>query len=355
MPQSPEDFMCKDRLAPSKWLLPLMLLLSACGDAPQDGQSGDVPSSSTDAPSSNAARRSIEPEKTTGLAENDGAATTGFPADMIVIRANGPSGSDYPIGRSLTSGTLLDLVAGDRLVLLGTGGTRTLAGPGTFLSGGADFPSGAAQNTSLLYAAALLQADGQSAAAATRRVIAPPDVANAVQQLPHGPGLWAYTLGTSGNHCLPNLGDFVVSTRPSPTERTITITPQSSGAARSMALVANASRVGRYGPQMTNGARYRIGFDGGNGASIRIVQIVVDRSNPAALASTLARAGCIVQLDRLLARLSGVAPIAPPAVAAPRIPVPERPTIIRPRPEVIMPVLPTEAAPPPPAPVTILP
>lgn len=53
-------------------------------------------------------------------------------AQSMVVRSTGPSASKYPAGAKLKSADKLTLVAGDKVVLMQAGKTRTLSGPGTF-------------------------------------------------------------------------------------------------------------------------------------------------------------------------------------------------------------------------------
>ncbi len=53
-------------------------------------------------------------------------------AQSMVVRSTGPSASKYPTGAKLKSSDKLTLVAGDKIVLMQAGKTRTLSGPGTF-------------------------------------------------------------------------------------------------------------------------------------------------------------------------------------------------------------------------------
>ncbi|SBV33818.1 conserved exported protein of unknown function [uncultured Sphingopyxis sp.] len=53
-------------------------------------------------------------------------------AQSMVVRSTGPSAAKYPTGARLKSTDKLTLVAGDRIVLMQSGKTRTLSGPGTF-------------------------------------------------------------------------------------------------------------------------------------------------------------------------------------------------------------------------------
>ncbi len=57
-------------------------------------------------------------------------------AQSMVVRSTGPSASKYPTGAKLKASDRLTLVAGDRVVLMQSGKTRTLSGPGTFSATG---------------------------------------------------------------------------------------------------------------------------------------------------------------------------------------------------------------------------
>lgn len=57
-------------------------------------------------------------------------------AQSMVVRSTGPSAAKYPTGAKLKSGDKLTLVAGDKVVLMQAGKTRTLSGPGTFGASG---------------------------------------------------------------------------------------------------------------------------------------------------------------------------------------------------------------------------
>jgi len=53
-------------------------------------------------------------------------------AQSMVVRSTGPSAGKYPTGARLKSTDRLTLVAGDKVVLMQSGKTRTLSGPGSF-------------------------------------------------------------------------------------------------------------------------------------------------------------------------------------------------------------------------------
>jgi hypothetical protein len=57
-------------------------------------------------------------------------------ADILILRADGPSARSFPPGRRLSDNARIVLKAKDELILLdGHGHTRTLRGPGTFIAG----------------------------------------------------------------------------------------------------------------------------------------------------------------------------------------------------------------------------
>jgi hypothetical protein len=61
---------------------------------------------------------------------------TAAAAQSMVVRSTGPSAAKYPTGARLKPADKLTLVAGDRVVLMQSGKTRTLSGPGTFAATG---------------------------------------------------------------------------------------------------------------------------------------------------------------------------------------------------------------------------
>src|SRR4051812_47496850 len=60
-------------------------------------------------------------------------------ATVLIVRSTGPSAAAYAPGRTLPDNARLTLRAGDAVIVLGAGGTRTFRGPGVFS------PSAAAQ------------------------------------------------------------------------------------------------------------------------------------------------------------------------------------------------------------------
>jgi hypothetical protein len=65
------------------------------------------------------------------LAMTAACVSTSALAQSMIVRSTGPSAPKYPVGKKLAVNEKITLVAGDRVVLLDKGKTRTLAKPGT--------------------------------------------------------------------------------------------------------------------------------------------------------------------------------------------------------------------------------
>ena len=112
-------------------------------------------------------------------------------ANVLVVRSAGPSAGAYPAGRSLPDNARITLRAGDTLVVLAGGGTRTFRGPGTYS------PGTAARAGTRTVAAN----DGRRA-----RIGA---VRNA-GIVPRSPTIWHVDVTQSGTICLANAGNVML-------------------------------------------------------------------------------------------------------------------------------------------------
>jgi hypothetical protein len=56
-------------------------------------------------------------------------------ADILILRADGPSARSFPPGRKLPDNARFALKASDELIVLDSRGTRTIRGPGNFVAG----------------------------------------------------------------------------------------------------------------------------------------------------------------------------------------------------------------------------
>lgn len=62
--------------------------------------------------------------------------STAAAAQSLVVRSTGPSAAKYPAGTKMKAADKITLVAGDRVIVLDKGTTRTLSGPGSFSASG---------------------------------------------------------------------------------------------------------------------------------------------------------------------------------------------------------------------------
>jgi len=102
-------------------------------------------------------------------------------ANVLVVRSSGPSARSYPAGRSLPDNARLELRAGDQIMILANGGTRTFRGPGTFSPAGA-------------------QTGARTARSGDR--IARIGAVRSAGIIPRGPTIWHVDVTQGGNFCL---------------------------------------------------------------------------------------------------------------------------------------------------------
>ncbi len=116
-------------------------------------------------------------------------ATNAAIADVMVLRAIGPSSARYVAGRTMPDATRIVLRTNDELVLLDSRGTRTLQGPGSFVAGLASTAT-----TSL----------ASLAGASTRRRARIGAVRNNLADSgpPRRPNIWFVDIAESGTACL---------------------------------------------------------------------------------------------------------------------------------------------------------
>ena len=126
-------------------------------------------------------------------------------ANVLVVRSTGPSASAYPAGRSLPDNARLNLRAGDAVIVLGAGGTRTFRGPGSFS------PGAAVQAGQRTFAAA----DGQRARIGAVR---------GAGIVPHSPTIWHVDVTQGGTFCLPNANRVMLWRADATQAATLTIT-----------------------------------------------------------------------------------------------------------------------------------
>jgi hypothetical protein len=203
-------------------------------------------------------------------------------ANVLVVRSAGPSAAAYPAGRSLPDNARINLRAGDTLIVLTAGGTRTFRGPGIFSPGAAVQAGNRAPSAS---------ADGRRA-----RIGA---VRNA-GIVPSSPTIWHVDVTQSGTICLA--GDEVTLWRPdSSAPLALTIVAPGSRP-RTVSWPAGAATLAwPAGTPIVNGGAYSFRTPG-----VAVPTQIIFRTLPTepadlqAVAAALIANGCQEQLDVLV-------------------------------------------------------
>lgn len=199
-------------------------------------------------------------------------------AAVLVVRSSGPSAATYPPGRSLPDNVRLTLRAGDSIIVLAPGGTRTFRGPGVFA------PTAAAAPPQI--------GNGHSA-----RIGAVRDAGI----VPHSPTIWHVDVSQSGNFCLTS-PSRVMMWRPDPSgAATFTITAPG-GATRNVRWAAGQSTATWPATvPITNGATYTITQTGvAVPTQVTFRMLAREPSDTQSVATGLIANGCQGQLDVLV-------------------------------------------------------
>ena len=126
-------------------------------------------------------------------------------ANVLIVRSSGPSAASYPPGRSLPDNARLTLRAGDAVIVLGAGGTRSFRGPGVFSPSAALQAGGPTQ----------VAANGQRARIGAVR---------GAGIVPHSPTIWHVDVTQSGDFCLASTSHVMLWRPDSSVPATFTIT-----------------------------------------------------------------------------------------------------------------------------------
>jgi len=206
-----------------------------------------------------------------------GAASAG--ANVLVVRSTGPSARGYPAGRSLPDNARIVLRAGDTVVLLAGGGTRTLRGPGNFT------PT-SAQNVRVT--------DNSGRIA---RVGAVRDAGI----VPRGPTIWHVDVTQSGPFCLTGTSN-VMLWRPDSTAPVRLLIAGPDGAPRTVQWPAGQpTRAWPRGAAIANGASYSFSQpDIAVPTQITFRVVNAPMTDVQAVAAALIANGCQGQLDVLV-------------------------------------------------------
>jgi hypothetical protein len=217
-----------------------------------------------------------------------GTAASAAAADILVVRANGPSAAKYPPGKSIPDSGKITLLANDSLVLLDGRGTRTVRGPGTFLAGG---PVHSANGDSSLSVITKGVSQRRARIGAVRSVSA----------APRSPSIWHVDVAKSATVCLAEPSN-VTLWRPDASQAVTLSVTGSDGATRKLDWAKGEATLALPADfKIDEGASYRLSWDGA--AAPTSLKFRTLSEKPAGLedmASSLIKNGCEAQLDLLI-------------------------------------------------------
>jgi hypothetical protein len=203
-------------------------------------------------------------------------------ASVIVVRATGPSARTYPAGRSLPDNARIALRAGDMLVVLGAGGTRTFRGPGNFS------PSAAVRAGQRTVASS----DGRRARIGAVR---------SAGLVPQSPTIWHVDVTQGGTFCLANASNAMLW-RPDATLATrLTITAPGGAAQSADWPAGQATLAWPPSTPIASGGTYSLRQRGvAVPVQITFRTLSTQPTDLQAVAAALIANGCQEQLDLLV-------------------------------------------------------
>ena len=212
---------------------------------------------------------------------------TAAAADVLVVRATGPSAKLFPPGKGLPENTPITLKANDMLVVLDGRGTRMLRGPGTFAPGATQ---------------ARTQSAAIASAAPTQRRARIGAVRGGTTTTDARPAtLWHVDVTKSSNICLADKANVTLWRADATKPVTLTIAP-AGGAAQKLQWAAGQPTLGWPSDvAIADGAEYNLSWDGATKPTK--IKFKTLSNKPAGLedmASSLILNNCDAQLDLLI-------------------------------------------------------
>jgi len=197
-------------------------------------------------------------------------------ATALVVRAVGPSAKLYPRGKALPDQARIKLERGDSVMLLNTGGTRTLRGPGTFAL--AEIASNPSRSAARRGRTGALRSGG----------------------IALNPSAWNLDITQSGKLCVLNPAQLSLW-RPD-SETPIKLTIRGNGAEQTVDWPAGKDTIAwPTSLPISTGAEYQLSHaETGDTARVTFVTVSNPPKDQVGTAQTLIANGCENQLDVLI-------------------------------------------------------
>ncbi|WP_447764567.1 hypothetical protein [Sphingopyxis panaciterrae] len=218
-------------------------------------------------------------------------------AQSMVVRSTGPSASKYPTGTKLKSSDKVTLVAGDKVVLMQAGKTRTLSGPGSFGASGTIQVSQSMGTTVTRMIAKSPTMRSRGGATRSDIIVAPAEL--------RAPNLWYLDYREGGTFCVADPATLLLWRPQMDTEELLTI--EQAGKSEKVALVngANFRKWPTDAMPVEYGVDYRLSGAGLPApVTVRFAQMDAIPDTAEASVETLMAKGCSPQLNRLVDAMS---------------------------------------------------
>jgi hypothetical protein len=218
-------------------------------------------------------------------------------AQTMVVRSTGPSASKYPAGSRLKDSDKVTLIAGDKLVLMQSGKTRTLSGPGNFTANG---PVSASQNTSTAVTRMLAKGPTMRSRGGFSRGTDAQKVLDA-----RAPNLWLLDYREGGTFCVADAGGLLLWRPDMDSDQLLRI--EQGSHVDTIAFVSGANY--RKWPNETLPIEYNVDYKlsgGGLSAPVTVRFAALENPSDDAQASmeALISKNCTGQIDRLAAAMA---------------------------------------------------
>ncbi|HET6537813.1 MAG TPA: hypothetical protein VFG34_06830 [Sphingopyxis sp.] len=214
-------------------------------------------------------------------------------AQSMVVRSTGPSAAKFPAGSRVKDNDRLTLVAGDKLVLMKNGKTRTLSGPGSFQTSG---PVTASQNTSTAVTRMLAKGPTMRSRGGFSRGSDENSISDA-----RAPNLWLLDYREAGTFCVNDASGLLLWRPEMDSDQLLQI--KQADHSETVAFVSGANY--RKWPVETLplifGVDYQLSGAGLSApVSVRFTAIDAVPDGPDASVEALLAKGCSAQADRLI-------------------------------------------------------